>query len=209
MPEFNRKQKAIFLLGGGLKKDADGNWRTTNYDEPGDNFGVSGDRLRVVAATYLYKNDPEQIIIASGGKGQLKDIPDAPTVSQVIKKELIELGIPEDKIIEENNSGNTYDQLREAKRLAKETNFNKIGFLSNKWHLPRIKVMLESFVELKEIYNLAEVDFKDAEDTVLQYDRGTWQDIIESAFKSEGLKKRIELEEKGIMDIKTGKYKIK
>jgi len=103
MNNFVNKKTAIVILGGGLKKDADGRWRTTNYDESGDNFGVSGDRLRVVAANYLYKNNQEQLIIASGGKGQLKNIPGAPAVSEVLKRELIELGVPEEKIIEENN----------------------------------------------------------------------------------------------------------
>jgi len=56
---MDKIEQAIYILGGGLKKEADGKWRTTNYDEPGDNFGISGDRLRVVAAGYLYKNNPE------------------------------------------------------------------------------------------------------------------------------------------------------
>ena len=209
MNNFVNKKTAIVILGGGLKKDADGRWRTTNYDEPGDNFGVSGDRLRVVAASYLYKSNPEQIIIVSGGRGQLKDIPDAPTVSQVLKKELMELGVPEEKIIEENISGNTYEQLKKIKRLIRKEGLKKIDFVSNKWHLPRIKAMLESFPELKEIYNLVKVELKGAEEILLKYDHKNWQEIIEKVYKSEGLKKRIELEQKGIQDIKEGRYKIK
>lgn len=208
MNNFVKKKTAIVILGGGLKKDETGQWRTTNYDEPGDNFGVSGDRLRVVAAGYLYKNNPEQIIIASGGKGHLKDIPDAPTVAEVLKKELIELGIPEEVIIKEN-SGNTFQQLQELKKIINKKGLKNIGLLSNEWHLPRIKAMLEQFKELKQIFDLTKVEFLSAEKICLEYDRETWQEIIEQAYQNEELKKRIELEQKGVQDIKKGRYKIK
>lgn len=201
--------RVIAVLGGGLKKDADGRWRTTNYDEPGDKFGVSGDRLRVVAARYLYKSNPEQIIITSGGKGQLKDIPGAPTVSEVLRRELIELGVSEEMIIEENNSGNSYEQLREIKKIIGEKELKGIGFLSNDWHLPRIKAMIEQFEELKEILDLTKIEFLSAEKICLEYDKEAWQEIIERAYKSEGLKERIKREQKGIQDIKQGRYKIR
>ena len=209
MNNFVNKKTAIVILGGGLKKDADGRWRTTNYDESGDNFGVSGDRLRVVAANYLYKNNQEQLIIASGGKGQLKNIPGAPAVSEVLKRELIELGVPEEKIIEENNSGNTYEQLKEIKKIISEKKLKNIIILSNGWHLPRIKEMLEQFEELKQIFDLTKVEFLSAEKICLEHDKEAWQEIIEKAYKSEMLKKRIELEQKGVQDIKEGRYKIK
>lgn len=209
MNNIVNEKTAIVILGGGLKKDANGRWRTTNYDEPGDNFGVSGDRLRVVAAGYLYKNNPKQIIIASGGKGQLKDIPDAPTVSEVLKKELMELGVPEEIIIEEKKSGNTYQQLQEIKKIIKDKGLKNISLLSNEWHLPRIKEMIETMPELKEIFNLTKVEFLSAEKICLEYDKEAWQETIEQAYKSEGLKERIEREQKGVQDIKEGKYKIK
>ena len=207
MNNFVNKKTAIVILGGGLKKDETGKWRTTNYNEPGDNFGVSGDRLRVVAAGYLYKNNPQQIIIASGGKGQLKDIEDAPTVSEVIKKELIELGVPEEKIVEENNSGNAYQQLQEIEKIINKMQLKNVSILSSDWNLPRIKEMLVTFSDLKEISKLAEVEFLSAEKICLKFDREKWQKIIDEAYKSEGLKKRIELEKKGVQDIKEGRYK--
>jgi hypothetical protein len=209
MNNFVKSKIAIVVLGGGMKKDANGRWRTTNYDEPGDNFGVSGDRLRVEAANYLYKNNQEQLIITSGGKGQFRDISDAPAVSGILKKELMELGVPEKNIIEENNSGNTYEQLKEIKKIIGEKKLKNISILSNDWHLPRIKEMLEQFEELKQIFDSTKLEFLSAEKICLEYDKEAWQEIIEKAYKSEGLKKRIELEQKGVQDIKEGRYKIK
>jgi uncharacterized SAM-binding protein YcdF (DUF218 family) len=209
MNNFVNKKTAIVILGGGIKKDEAGNWRTTNYDEPGDNFGVSGDRLRVVAANYLFKHGPEQLFIVSGGKGQLKDNPDAPTVAEVLKKELIAFGVPEEMIIKEENSGNTYEQLQEIKKIILEKELKNIGLLSNEWHLPRVKEMLERFDELRQIFESINVEFLSAEKICLEYDNEAWQEIIEQAYKSEGLKERIEREQKGVEDIKEGRYKIK
>jgi hypothetical protein len=86
---------------------------------------------------------------------------------------------------------------------------NKIGILSNDWHLPRIKTMLDNLSELKEIFDLAKVEFLSAEKICLEYGKEAWQEIIDKAYKSEALKKRIELEQKGVQDIKEGRYKIK
>ena len=86
----------IVILAGGLVKDING-WRTTWFDEM-DNFGALGDRFRVLAGAYTYQNaqkeNQDAWLIACGGKGQLQSISDAPTISSVIKKELIELGVP-------------------------------------------------------------------------------------------------------------------
>jgi hypothetical protein len=209
MSKLINKKTAIVVLGGGLKKGADGKWRTTNYDEPGDKFGILGDRLRVVAASYLYKKNPGITIIASGGHGQSRGLKGVPTVSEVIKRELIEMSVPKKDIVKEEMSGNTYEQLREAKRLTSKLGIKKIVFLSNKWHLPRIKKMFEKFAELKEIQSLVDLDLKDAERILLDNNRKRWQKIIKQAYRSEELKKRIKLERQGIEAIKQGKYKLR
>jgi len=202
-------KKAIIILGGGLVKDKQTDrWRTTNYDE-GDNFGVQGDRLRVIAADYLFKDNPEQVIIALGGKGQLKDIPDAPTVSEVIEKELLELEVPGEKIIKEEESGNSWQQLMGMKKLINELGLEDCKIISNKFHLPRLKAMAELDSDLKKIMDSSNIDFKSAEEILLKYNPEEWQNEIESVYKSEAMKERIKMEEKGIKDIKDGKYKLK
>lgn len=204
-----RNKLAIIILGGGIKKDKNGKWRTTNFDEKGDNFGASGDRLRVIAGSYLYKDNPEKLIIASGGKGQLKDIPDAPTVASVIKKELIELDVPADKILEENNSGNTYQQLQEMKKNIQKKALKNITVISNKWHLPRIKAMIKIDPDLKKIFGAGNLKILSTEEICLTYKPKVWQPIIKAAYESEDIKKRIKLEQEGVKQIKEGTYKFK
>ncbi len=194
-------------MGGGLVNE-NGNWRTANFNEC-DKYGALGDRLRVVAGAILYKNNYNLLIITSGGKGQLEKIPNAPTVSEINKKELIKLGVHSKKIIEENKSNNTYQQLQNCKKIIKENNFNEIKIISNKYHLPRIKAMIAMDNELKKMVNAQKIELQSAENILLKYDSENWQNVIEKAYNSEEMKERIALEEKGVHDIEEGRYKFK
>ena len=207
---IKQDKTVIFLMGGGLVNDA-GVWRTTNYDE-GDNFGVSGDRLRVIAAGLLYKDKPGQLIIASGGKGQLKNIlPGKITVASVIKDELIKIGIPAKNIIKEEKSGNTYQQLKELNKLLKKRNLKNIIIISNQYHLSRVKTMIKyagGLRLLKKRLVLSRIKMKSAESLVIKYEPRLWRKIINDVYKSEAMKKRIKLERQGIKQIKKGVYRL-
>jgi hypothetical protein len=202
--KFSEKNyDVIFILSGGLKKD--GNvWRTNKFNE-GDNFGATGDTIRVIAGSYLFNHRLAPYIIASGGKGQYKDIADAPTVASVMNRELIALGIPADKIEIEDQSGSTYQQLNTLVVWAKQKRWKSVAVISNEWHLPRIKAMIEHKQEINDCKNT--VELISAESVLLAYEPKKWQKIIEDAYKSAGIKKRIAVEQQGIADIKNNKYK--
>lgn len=211
MKKFINIKSVIVILGGALKKDADGKWRTTNFDE-GDNFGISGDRLRVVAASYLYKKNPDQLIIVSGGKGQLKDVlPRKITLASVIEGELVEQGVPLEKIIKEERSGNTYQQLKKLLKILKKRKFDKITIISNKCHLPRVRAIIEYKDEFAQIGKLLnkKVKLVSAESIVILYQPKIWKKIIEKAYASREMKERLSLEKKGVREIKLGIYKFR
>lgn len=208
MPNY---KNAIVVFGGGLVKEK-GRWRTTNFDDRGDNFGINGGRLRVVATSLLYKNDKSFLIITSGGRGQLRNIPDVPSVSNVAKNELIKLDVHHKDIIEENKSNNTYQQLLELEKIIKRKDLQKIIIISNKFHLPRIKAMIEyncRLSKLKRMYNNSRLKVKSAEGITLRYEPESWHNIINRAYKSEEMKERIRLEQRGVKQIKRGIYKFK
>jgi len=202
---------AIAILGGGLQKNKNGVWRTTNFTE-GDNFGSLGDYLRVIAGNYLYKNDTRRLIIALGGKGQYKDNPDTPPISKIIRNELMELGIPVKNIILEKNSNNTYQQLIELQKIILNKNLTSIIIVSNKYHLPRVKTIIEYAGELKKLKIMmdnSKIKLESAEKIVIKYDAEKFNDIIKSAYAGEAMKLRISLEKKGIRQLKNGSYKLK
>jgi len=193
----------IIILGGGLTRDKDGKWRTTNFNEKGDSFGAVGDRLRVIAGSCLRKNNPNSLIIASGGKGQYENKIDTPNISEIIKNELIELDIPAKNIILETNSGNTYQQLKEIQKIITKLDSQQAIIISNKYHLPRIRAMIKYNKNLK---NLSMILLQSAEEILIKHKPKQWRAIIESAYKSGAMKKRIALEVRGVKQIKEGIY---
>lgn len=197
----------IVLLGGGLTKDPDGAWRTTTYDDQGDNFGVMGDRLRVDAVSELYKAYSEYgLIWVTGGKGQLQNIPDAPTVASVNKQGLITLGVPPERIIIEEKSGSTYEQLLALQRFAGKLAGKEIIILSNDWHLPRVKAFLEYAPGLNALRRFPKLNFAAAEEVLLRTGIKRWQELISRARANSAMQSRLDLENKGIEQIKKGTY---
>lgn len=200
----------IVIFGGGLKKDdATGRWRTTNFDE-GDRFGVQGDRLRVVAGSMLAEDYPKSTVIALGGRGQLKDIPDAPAVADVIKRELIELGVAEDRITAERESGSTYQQLVAFQSMLPAGNNRDLILISNRYNIPRIEAMIgyaPGLDALKDLFQNQKIKLKSAEDVAIEREPQVWEEVIGRAYQSEAMRKRARLEEKGVAEIKAGTYR--
>jgi hypothetical protein len=202
----------IAIISGCLKRGRNGKWRTSNFDEEGDKFGVVGDRLRVLAAHYLYLENPSQFLLALGGKGQLETVQGVPTIAEVVKGELLELGVPEKKIILEEKSGNTYQNLLAIKNIIIKEDFNRMNVVSNKYHLPRIKAFIEndhSLVDLKEMLRIGRLRLYSAEEVLLKHNPKRWKKIISNAYKSKSLKIRIQKEIVGIKDIREGNYNFK
>lgn len=201
-----KDKQAIYILGGGLIKE-NNKWRTTNFND-GDNFGAMGDRLRIDAAYVLYKKNSNLILITSCGKGQYKDIPDAPTVAEVMKQELIELGIEDSKILKEEKSGNTWRQLQELKNIIKNNNLDKIYILSNRHHLPRVQAMIEVDNVLYEMLKRQVIELVSAEEVLIENNPDKWTTDIDNAYQTEAMKKRLDLEAQGVMQIREGIYNL-
>lgn len=198
----NKTLSAIFILGGGLKKDGSV-WRTTRLNEDGDHYGPTADCLRVLAGALLFKAGKVQTLIASGGKGQYKDNPEVPTLASVIKNELISMGVPVEAVEEENESENTYQQLKAAKNITEKLVFTSVGIISNFWHIPRIKALIDHASDLKN-FNIKLIS---AETVITEIGDPNLATSIKRAYDSSLFNKRIELEAKGIQDIQEGKYK--
>lgn len=191
------KYDAIIILGGLLKKKSDGSWRTGKFNY-----------IRVLAGYYLYgdlvKKYPVKIIV-SGGKGIYKDIPNVPAVATVMKEELIQLGIPEKEIVEENKTVSTYQELLWLKNLLSK-NRRKIIVISNNYHLPRIKVMINLIPKLQVINNF--LTLYSAEKIAIKYNKDL-KSKLEKNLKDPKMKRIIAQEKKGIKALKSGNYKFK
>lgn len=87
----------------------------------------------LTAADYLNEN-PDTLVICSGGKGSGEDISEA----QCIKEGLIELGISEQRILLEAASTNTVENLKFSKELISDTDA-QVVIVTNDFHTFRAR----------------------------------------------------------------------
>lgn len=186
--------KIVLILGGFLSKRRNGEYGSDRLSY-----------LRVLAGYYLYKNLSKKNkveLIVSGGKGIYEGIRGVPSVATVMKQELVMLGIkPKEVKIDETDF--TYPELIWLK--------NRIGgkeafVVSNAYHLPRIRTMINFLPELKKLKTKAKL--VSAEKTVLKFNNDM-RPKINNLNKSPEMEKMIASEKKGIKDLKSGNYKFK
>jgi len=188
------------VLGGWPHADAQGVWRSSLFEN-----GRIGDRLRVEAAALLYHADP-QLVIVTGGNGKLAHLPEVPACAAVMRRELIELGVPAADILEELKAANTYEQLQFIKTVFAQYPIATLRILSNRYHLPRIDASLASDSQLRDWCACGRIYLKAAEDVLLQHDFSRWHTLIGDAYASPAMQERIEQEQQGVQAIRAGTY---
>jgi hypothetical protein len=207
-PEKNKgyKYDVIAVLNGGIRKHRKG-WRTTNYSES-DDYGSLGSRARMIAAGHLFQKGDlaENFFVTTGKTNYLENEPDAPGESEVAKEELVKRGIPEENIFLENESKNTKQGIIGILKAALGHGWKKILILSSDYHMPRVKALCEKIVAENGDYEAIDIDYQGAE-TFLTEVNPKWKKYIEQANNLEGMKTRIENEEKGLRDLESGSYR--
>ena len=102
---------------------------------------------------------------------------------------------------------NTYQQLKQIKKITVSKKYSSLTIISNKYHLPRIKAFIKYRRELNT-QNKYFVNILAAEDILIEHNPKRWKKIITSAYKTQAMKKRIRAELKGARDIKDGRYSL-
>lgn len=204
-----QKLDAIIVLGGELVKEG-GIWRSAHF-----NAGAHlGDRLRVIAAYFLYQDEvahnPELVVVASGGRGGRGAL-DAPTLASVIKKELLQLGVPAESVVAEEKSNTTYEQLQECERMTVLRGWETVAIISNDYHLPRIQALCElvpKFPHLKAGLERGRVLLMSAEQVAIAHAPTRYRKMVEDAYRSNAMKMRKQREAQGVADLRAGRYAV-
>lgn len=93
---------------------------------------------RISAACRYLEEYPEAVVVASGGKGEDELISEA----ECIKRQLEKRGISSERIIIEDNSTNTRENMAFSKALLEERGISgEIAIVSNEYHLRRAKTI--------------------------------------------------------------------
>jgi len=195
------REQALFVLGGWPIADAQGIWHSSLFE----NGGI-GDRLRVEAAAVLYRANPQRIIV-TGGKGKLAHLPQATACASVMRRELIELGVPDGDILEETKAANTYEQLQFIKSTFVQFPVTTLRILSNRYHLPRIEAFVSSDAQLHHWCAHGRIQMQAAEDILIKQDSLLWSLPIAEAYASAAMRQREEQELRGVRAIRAGAYK--
>ncbi|MGY3715066.1 YdcF family protein [Sutcliffiella cohnii] len=93
---------------------------------------------RALEALEYVERNPNTIIIASGGQGPGEDI----TEAEAIKRFMLEHGIEQERIILEDTSTTTYENLMNSYSLIEDDN-KTVVIVSNDFHLFRAKMIAE------------------------------------------------------------------
>ena len=103
--------------------------------------GIRGERVSVGLAKRLNKayeyhlQNPDAVIIVSGGQGPQEDIPEA----LAMKRYLVSKGVPEDRIIMEDKSTSTITNFKYSHEIMKEKGLpdDSVVFVTNGYHVYR------------------------------------------------------------------------
>ena len=148
----------------------------------------------------------ENFIESTGKPKYLEEKKDAPAESEVAKAELIKRGLPQEHVFIENESKNTAQNIANVLEMARDHGWKKILVVSSDYHIPRIKVLYEKYLDEHQEYRDFKVEFKSAEYILVEMNP-KWQRYIDQAHNLEEMQKRIQNEQKGLKDLKKDTYK--
>lgn len=98
-------------------------------------------QLRIQKAYNYMKDNPDTILIASGGKGSDEIVSEA----SVIARKLIEMGLDEDRIILEDQSVNTIANIKNSYEIIygnyEDEGAPKVGVITNGFHIYRTRLI--------------------------------------------------------------------
>ncbi len=117
---------AIVVLGGGTQQ-----WLPPR---PWHEVGEAGDR--VLYAARLYRAGVAPIVVVSGGRGTL-DNPGMVPEANAMQDMLVDLGVPNEAIVVEGVSRNTYENGVESARLLEAHRWRHILLVTSALHMPR------------------------------------------------------------------------
>lgn len=203
---INNFKIAVAILSANVKEVDDGRWVSSNFSSVDFSNGSPGGKFRIQAGYYLYRNNPENIIfITSGGRGHgvPGDRPDRPDLSAILRRELMELGVAEKAIIEENRSNKTFEQLIEIGKLAEEYHYNEVIIITNEYHTERVKAMLKKInVPAKKKLIVAS-----AEKICIDHEPKRWKNLFNKIYNCTEMRLIVEKEKQGAKQLEAGIYR--
>lgn len=211
----------ITVQSAGLRKTDEGAYAPTLYND-GDDFGMLGGHMRVLAAQELYWEQPAIPFVFCNGKSAkqiAKFGPDVPSDAEIYAA-AFEQGVRNDPrahspgatplnldIFLEDTSVNTVASIGNLIMLCAANNWQRMGLVSSDYHIPRIRALCGLIFE-KLDDTPVDITFISAETVLKELRPGVYDTEIDAAYKSPSALERIKNEQNGCNDIAAGRYHI-
>jgi len=121
------KADAIVVLGGCTE--------VTQYPRVWPEVNGAGDRI--FQAARIYKAGWAPVVITSGGQTRPNLNPAPLTESQAMAALLMEIGVPQEAIIEESQSLNTYQNVTNVHKILNQQGWQRVLVVTSAIHMPR------------------------------------------------------------------------
>ena len=203
---------ALIVLGGGLTQDGEGHYQPTTYED-GDDFGMLGAEMRVLAAVDLYEAGVATTVVFSTGvteKNKAKFGDDVPTEASVyaaaFQRRLDEASVDSSApdIILEDRSFSTLSNVEEVMGLVREHGWQRVAVVTSDYHVPRVRALYDEVLRLYPVGVV--IDFISAEEVVTEAHPGEYDDVIAEAYATPEAVKRRESEQNGLLALWAGRY---
>jgi len=117
---------AVVVLGGGVDKLVPG--------EGGRSFPAAQPLARLVAGLRARRTPLEPVIVSGG---MVWTDAEAEPEAETMKRLLVELGVPEEAVIAEGESRNTWENARNTARILEGKGARRAVLVTSAWHMPR------------------------------------------------------------------------
>jgi hypothetical protein len=209
---------AIVVVSGASKfNPKKGRYEMGSYSDTDDSGLVTGGKDRDIAAAELSQAFPESTLVTTSQNMN----PDIPTYASIQKGELVHMGIPAEKIIEENVSYRTVDGLKNTLLMAKEKGWKRLVYITSPYHIARMQEFLGRILQFaaddQESIRLQAIhdDISGGKlivkllssDEVLPFRSKHYTAYFDKVKQLPSYAARLAAEQKGVEDIRSGKYK--
>jgi uncharacterized SAM-binding protein YcdF (DUF218 family) len=121
---------------------------------------------RTTEAAAIFAEKKADYLITTGGVG-LGSISEAKIGAKVAEQQ----GVPKDKILPESNSHNTFQNIEEGKKIAKEKNIQSVIVISDRFHVARGVLVAKHFGFHPVYWDFPDTSYYQKKDLVRNYAR--------------------------------------
>lgn len=213
--------EVIFPFSGSITQRRDGRWDTLSGSDLSEHGLVTVGKARSIAGAEIASLFPEAAVVTNSYN---RFNADEPTMASVVRSELIRRGVGAERIITEEESFSTVTQYIEMLKLAIEHEWTRLSVVINEYYFTRATALYENLGSIVEYDNPQDTqEFQEMlrkfhsmngtvsfviADNVMRLMNDRWSTYFDTLKQTNGYKKTVEMEAKGLADLQAGKYRV-